>query len=523
MELLHIVLNATRILLPLLLLPLLVTIYEAFMVLVLQPFVLTRRFKKQGITGPRYRFLYGNLGEIKKLKRESHHSGFDPSSNDNFPRLLPHYQKWMYLYGETFLYWSGTEPRICISDPELAKQVLSNKLGFFVRSKARPEIVKLVGSKGLVFVEGADWVRHRRILNPAFSIDRLKIMTNVMVDCTLKMLEEWRKQRSDDKTEQVVMKKEMNSEFLRLTAHIIATAAFGSSYTEGIEVFRRLKELQNCCETSLIDIYIPGTEYLPTPFNFRIWKLERKINTAVKRIIDSRLESKSDYGDDLLGIMLKSCKSQGNQQKMSIEEIMHDCRTFFFAGHENNANLLTWTTMFLSMHQDWQEKVREEVFKECGKDKTPESDTFSKLKLMNMVFMESLRLYGPVTSLYREATKDVKLGHLDIPKGTNIIIPLLKMHTDKTLWGSDADKFNPMRFSNGVSRAANHPNAFITFGIGPRVCIGQNFAMIEAKTVLTMILQRFRLSLSGEYKHSPVDHLSIQPQYGLPIMFQPLK
>lgn len=87
-----------------------------------------------------------------------------------------------------------------------------------------------------------------------------QIMTNVMVNCTLKMLEEWRKQRSEDKTEQTVMKKEMNREFLRLTADIIATAAFGSSYTEGIEVFRTLKELQSCCETSLTDLFIPGTQ-----------------------------------------------------------------------------------------------------------------------------------------------------------------------------------------------------------------------------------------------------------------------
>ncbi|KAL1190851.1 Cytochrome [Cardamine amara subsp. amara] len=319
----------------------------------------------------------------------------------------------IYYLGETFLYWKGTEPRIFISDPELAKQILSNKLGFFVKPKIRPGFVKLIGPKGLAFVEGAEWVRHRKILNPAFSIDRLKIMTNVMVDCTLKMFEEWRKQRKEDKTEKIVMKKEMNREFLRLTADIIATAAFGSSYIQGIEVFRTLKELKNCCETSLIDIYIPGTQYLPTPFNFRIWKLERKINNAVKRIIDSRLGSNSDYGGDLLGIMLKS---QGNELKMSIEEIIHECRTFFFTGHETNSSLLTWTIMLLSFHQDWQEKVREEIFNEWGKDKTPESETFSKLKLMNMVFMESLRLYGPVTSLSREASKDIKLGHLDIPK-----------------------------------------------------------------------------------------------------------
>ncbi|XP_033140645.1 cytochrome P450 709B1 isoform X2 [Brassica rapa] len=461
-------------------------IYNALRILIWQPFVLTRRFKKQGISGPKYRFLYGNLMEINKMKSESQLSVLDRISHDIFPRIFPHYQQWMSLYGETFLYWDGTEPRLCISDPELVKHVLSSK-------------------------SGADWVRHRRILNPAFSIDRLKVMTKVVVDCTLRMLDEW----SEDITEKLMMKKEMDRDFHRLTADIIATAAFGSSYDQGIEVFRTQKELIECCVISLTNVFIPGTHYLPTPLNFRIWKLDTKMKNSIKKIVDSRLQSKSDYGDDLLGIMLKS--------RLSIEEIIDECKSFFFAGYENNSNLLTWTTMLLSLHQDWQEKLREEIFKECGKDKTPDSDTFSKLKLMNMVFMESLRLYGPVPFITREASKDVTLGHLEIPKGTTLIFPLLKMHSDKDIWGSDADKLNPLRFQNGVSKAAKHPNALVSFSIGPRACIGQNFAMIEAKTVLTMILQRFRLSLSCEYKHAPVDHITILPLYGLPLVLEPLE
>jgi len=169
--------------------------------------------------------------------------------------------------GDTFLYWNGTEPMLCISDLELVKQILSNKSGFFVKSKIRPEFFKLVGMKGFAFVEDVDWVRHRRILNPAFSIDRLKVMTKVMVECTLRVLDKW----SNVKREQ---KMEMNREFRRLTADIIATAAFGSSYNEGIEVFRTQEELKKCFVTCLTNFYIPGTRYLPTPSNIHIWKLK---------------------------------------------------------------------------------------------------------------------------------------------------------------------------------------------------------------------------------------------------------
>jgi cytochrome P450 len=139
-----------------------------------------------------------------------------------------------------------------------------------------------------------------------------------------------------------------------------------------------------------------------------------------------------------------------------------------------------------------------------------------------MVLLEALRLYCPVMELFREASKDIKLGDVMIPKGTWISIPTVKIHRRKEYWGEDANEFNPMRFINGISKAVTHPNALLAFSAGPRACIGQNFAMLEAKTVIVLILQRFSLSLSPEYKHAPADHLTLQPQHGLPIIVKPL-
>ncbi|XP_009151954.1 cytochrome P450 709B3 [Brassica rapa] len=507
-------------LLALVLLPFVVPkIWEACWIFLLRPWMITRRFKKQGISGPKYRFVYGNLKEIKKMKKEAKGWVLDPNSNDIFPRVFPHYHQWLSQYGETFLYWNGTKATLFISDLELGKQILSSKLGFAVIAKTRPEVLMLFG-KGLSFIEGDDWVRHRRILNPAFSMDRLKVMTKGMVDCTLRMLEEWRIQKNG---EEVVMRMEINKDFHRLISDIIATTAFGSSYEEGIELFRSQSELEEYFVASLTSVFIPGTQYLPTPTNLQLWKLDKKVKDSIKRMIDARLKSSSNnYGDDLLGIMLKAATSEEPAKMMRMDEIIEECKAIYFSGQGNSAILLTWTLLLLSLHQDWQEKLREEVFNECGKDTIPDSDTFTKLKLMNLVLMESLRLYGPVIKLVREATKDMKIGHLDIPKGTSIIIQSLKMHTDKAIWGEDAKQFNPLRFENGVSKAAKHPNALLPFSVGPRTCIAQNFAMMETKTVLTMILQRFRISLSPEYKHTPVDNFNLYPQYGLPVMLQPL-
>ncbi|XVF22214.1 hypothetical protein REPUB_Repub12eG0154400 [Reevesia pubescens] len=501
-------------------------IWKVFRIVVWRPYALTKSFKKQGVTGPPYSLVRGSRDEVKKLYKEARKIILDTNSNDTFKRVLPHYYAWSLEYGDTFLYWHGTEPHLCISDPELAKQILSNKL--IDKPRAKPLVEILVG-KGLVLVNGQDWVRHRKIVNPAFSLDKLKVKVKRMVACSVPMFEEWKHQAelAEDKCTKI----EINREFQNLTADIIAHTAFGSSYIHGQEAFKAQRELQRWCTASSANIYIPGSQYLPTPSNRRIWKLDRKVKDSLNRIIESRLNSKITsgtadypYGDDLLGVMMAAMEpSQSNGNlKLQIHEILEECKTFFFAGHETSANLLTWTMLLLSIHPEWQTKLREEVLEECGMG-IPDADMLAKLKLVNMVLLEVLRLYCPAIDLIREVTEDMKLGNLMIPKHTLITIPIVKIHHSKEYWGEDANEFDPLRFRNGVSKAAKHPNAFMAFSLGPRACIGQNFSMLEAKAVLALILQRLSFSLSPDYKHAPIDNLSLQPEHGLPIIIKPLK
>ncbi|KAM3688234.1 hypothetical protein ACJW31_10G135500 [Castanea mollissima] len=474
-------------------------------ILLWRTYALTKHFKKQGIVGPPCSLLYGSLHEAKKLKVAAIQTVWDANSHDITPIVVPHYHKWSSLYGETFLYWYGTQPRICISDPEMAKQILLKNFDFYVKPAPRPSLQTLAGNKGLFLSTGLDWVKHKRIINPAFSQDKLKVMVKRMTACTISMLDEWKNQvvAAEDHCHSV----EMNREFRELAADIIAQTAFGSSYAQGLEVFEAQEELQKYCAAAHTDIFIPGSQYLPTPLNLQIWKLDKKVRTSLKCIIKSRLNSKatgsSCEADDLLGLMLEASESDG-KPKLNVNEIIEECKTFFFAGHETSSNLLTWT-----------------ILKECGMG-IPDADMLAKLKLVNMVLLEALRLYSPAVELFRQATKDMKLGDVMIPRGTCISILLAKIHISKEYWGEDANKFNPMRFINGISKAAKHPNALLAFSLGPRTCIGQNFAMLEAKSVIALILQRFSLCLSPEYKHAPVEIITLQPQHGLPIIVKPL-
>jgi cytochrome P450 len=139
---------------------------------------------------------------------------------------------------------------------------------------------------------------------------------------------------------------------------------------------------------------------------------------------------------------------------------------------------------------------------------------------MSMVFLETLRLYGPALFLQRKPLTDITVGETKIPKDHAIIIPSAIMHRDKEIWGDDTDEFNPLRFQNGVTRAAKVPHALLAFSIGPRSCIGQNFAMLEAKSVMAMILKKFSFTLSPNYVHAPVDLLTLQPKFGLPVVLR---
>lgn len=138
---------------------------------------------------------------------------------------------------------------------------------------------------------------------------------------------------------------------------------------------------------------------------------------------------------------------------------------------------------------------------------------------LTMIINESLRLYPPTVATIRRAKADVELGAYKIPRGTELLIPILAVHHDTSLWGNDANEFNPARFFEGVARASKYPTAFIPFGLGVRTCIGQNLALLEAKLAIAIVLQRFSFRLSPSYKHAPTVLMLLYPQYGAPITF----
>uniref|UniRef100_A0A0D6QSD7 Cytochrome P450 n=1 Tax=Araucaria cunninghamii TaxID=56994 RepID=A0A0D6QSD7_ARACU len=486
-----------------------------------RPRQIERHLAAQGITGPSYKLLYGNLLEMKKMVQEAKSKPME-LSHRILPRIIPYYDTSLQKYGRIFLYWFGTKPRLNIHDVDLIKEILSTKFGHFEKPPPTPVTKQLAGN-GLASLEGHQWAKHRRIINPAFHVENLKGMIPTVAASAADMLTRWNERVGASDTEI-----EVSKEFRELTADVIARTAFGSSYVAGKHIFDMQSEQTMLVVEAARSLYIPGFRFLPTKKNMRRWKLHKEIRRSLKMLINEREQALSmgkskGYGNDLLGIMMATNKQESGTQNtcMTVEDIIGECEIFFFAGHETTSVLLTWTMVLLGMHQEWQETARKEVLDICGKS-VPNSDNINRLKIVTMLLNESLRLYPPGVLLLRHTYKEMQLGDFTIPAGTELLLPILAVHHDPKLWGNDADEFNPQRFAEGVANAAKHPLAFMPFSFGPRICIGLNFAMIEAKVVLAMILQQFSFSLSPSYSHAPTTVITLQPQFGAQIIVSQL-
>ncbi|CAK9133975.1 unnamed protein product [Ilex paraguariensis] len=495
-----------------------------------RPRKIEEHFSKQGIRGPPYRFFIGNAKELVSLMLKASSQPMSYSHNI-LPRVLSFYHHWRKIYGSTFLVWFGTTVRLTVSDPDLIREIFTSKSEFYEKYEAHPLIKQLEGD-GLLSLKGEKWAHHRKIITPTFHVENLKLLIPVAAHSVIEMLE---KRFAMSNIGEVEI--EVSEWFRILTEQMVTRTTFGRSYEDGKSIFQLQAQQTVLASETFQKVFIPGYRFLPTKRNMKSWKLEKEIKKSLMKVIDQRREN---WGNEivengpknLLGLMIQASTREESFRRtefnsstssmITVKDIAEECKTFFFAGDQTTSNLLTWTTVLLAMHPEWQVLAREEVLRVCGSRDIPTKDDIVKLKTLSMILNESLRLYPPTVATIRRTKADVELGGCKIPRGTELLIPILAVHHDQALWGNDVNEFNPARFSKGVARAAKHPMAFIPFGLGVRQCIGQNLATLQAKLTIAIILQRFSLRLAPHYQHAPTVLMLLYPQHGAPIIFRRL-
>jgi cytochrome P450 len=251
-------------------------------------------------------------------------------------------------------------------------------------------------------------------------------------------------------------------------------------------------------------LYLPIWRRLPFARNIRWNRAVKLLNRSIRRIIGER-RSCAEAGNDLLGSLLSAHDSDG--YTMSDEQLHDEILTLFLAGHETAALSLTWAAYLVATHPEIQERAAEEVFTvTAGGDVRAEH--YPHLRFVTAVVKEALRLYPPVWSLGRVATKDSTLGGLPIVKGTDIWLCLHRLHRDPR-WYPEPERFRPERW---LGNQAQRRFTYVPFGIGPRVCIGQHFAMAETVLGLASMLRRFSFSPTSSVPAEVNAWISLRPR-----------
>ncbi|OQU86592.1 hypothetical protein SORBI_3003G109766 [Sorghum bicolor] len=432
----------------------------------LRPRRLERALRAQGIRGTAYRPLAGDAPLSYRLASEARsRAPLPPGCHAIVPRAMPLVHHTMNEHGKNSVTWFGPTPRVIITKPDLVRQVLSNKFGHFERADGFGQVTRLL-HYGLSIHEGSKWAKHRRIINPAFHLHKLKRMLPAFASCCADLVSRWEglvAAADDGEPCEVDVWPEMQ----RLTGDVISRVAFGSSYLEGRRIFELQEEQVHLAMLVANKIHIPGYMMLPTRVNRRMKRIAAEIEGILRGMIatrESSLRAGKETSDDLLGLLLES-----NMER---------------------------------------------------------SGAPAAAAAVTMVLYEVLRLYMPVSALHRRTYKPMELGGVRYPAGVILTLPLLSIHHDKDVWGPDADEFRPDRFAEGIARAASSggdaPPAFFPFGWGPRSCIGQTFALLEAKIGLAMILGKFAFELSPSYAHAPVHVALVQPEHGAQVKLRKL-
>lgn len=391
---------------------------------------------------------------------------------------------------------------LLLSHPDDIEDVLVRQPRKFSKGRILKANKRLFG-EGLLTSEGDFWLRQRRLAQPAFHRARVARYAETMVAYAQRILGEWRDGEVRD----------IQAEMMRLTLEIVGKTLFDADVREDTrEVGRTLAFLLKVGSNFRRMVLVPP--WLPTPGNIRIALAIRKIEKIIYRIIARRRASGRDAGD-LLSMLLAAEDEDGSH--MTDKQLRDETLTLFLAGHETTANTLTWTWWLLAQNPEAERKLHRELDEVLG-GRAPALEDLPKLPYLDRVLTESLRLYPPAWGIARLVVEECEVAGYPLVPGMGVAFAQWIVHRDPR-WFEAPGEFRPDRWEGDLQKRLPR-FAYFPFGGGPRQCIGNAFALMEAALVLATVAQRFRLKLVAGQKVEPLASITLRPRHGINVLLE---
>ena len=404
--------------------------------------------------------------------------------------------------GDLTTFWLLNRKFLFVSDPALIEQVLVKQAARFGKDWFARDLKRMLG-EGLLTSEGDFWKRQRRLMSPAFHRERLAEYADVMVDRAEDALARWRPG----------VERDIHHDFMELTLDIVARTLF-SADVEGVGavVGPALEAVLDWYSNPLL-VSNPWLERTPLPAARRYREAVAAMRGIVDGIIRQRRARPDPDSHDLLALLLAAQDEDG--ARMTDAQVRDEVLTLFLAGHETTALVLSWTTTLLCAHPEVTRRLRAEADAVAPGRRLTLADV-PKLAFTEAVVLESMRLHPPAWAIGREALEDFELGGHRFPKGLTVFLSPWSVHRDAR-WFAEPERFVPDRWMDGLARRL-HKFQYFPFGGGPRICIGNAFAMMESVLLLSSFARRFDVTLAPGARLDARPAVTLRPAHGVRVV-----
>ena len=384
-----------------------------------------------------------------------------------------------------------------INHPDDIEDMLVNKARKFEKGRVLKANMRLFG-EGLLTSEGDFWLRQRRLVQPAFHRGRVAAYGTTMVEYAERAMRGWKHGEVRD----------IHEEMMEITLQIVGKTLFNAELTrDAKEVGETMEVLLKLAADFGKSILIPL--WVPTPRNLRARMGIRRIERIIYRIISQKRAEARDTGD-LLSMLLAVQDEDGS--RMTDKQLRDETITLFLAGHETTANALSWTIWLLAQNPAAEKKFFDELAGVLN-GRPPNVEDIPKLTYTANVLTESMRLYPPAWGMARLVKEEVEVAGYKLGPGDGVACAQWVVHRDAR-WFEEPEKFLPERWEGDLVKRLPR-FAYFPFGGGPRQCIGNSFALMEATLILATIARKFRFKLVEGHAVKPLASITLRPQHGI--------